>query len=111
LNLKIPVPQWPYLKRPQNKREHLAIKEAPHQFSEDAKQQQEGAGFTTDEIVVERGNPVEEIRKNAEERNCDLIVMGTYSQGTLAGVMLGSTARRVIRRSKIPVLVVRLPEA
>jgi hypothetical protein len=43
--LKIPVPQWPYLKRPQNKREHLAIKEAPHQFSEDAKQQQEGAGF------------------------------------------------------------------
>jgi nucleotide-binding universal stress UspA family protein len=84
LNLKIPVPQWPYLKRPQNKREHLAIKEAPHQFSEDAKQQQEGAGFTTDEIVVERGNPVEEIRKNAEERNCDLM---------------------------IPVLVVRLPEA
>ncbi|MDH3877165.1 MAG: universal stress protein [Desulfobacterales bacterium] len=104
--MKIPVPQWPYLKRPQNKREHLAIKEAPHQFSEDAKQQQEGAGFTTDEIVVERGNPVEEIRKNAEERNCDLIVMGT-----LADVMLGSTARRVIRRSKIPVLVVRLPEA
>jgi nucleotide-binding universal stress UspA family protein len=92
------------------KREHLAIKEALHQFSEDAKQQQKGTGFTTDEIIVERGNPVEEIIKNAEERNCDLIVMGTHGQGTLADVMLGSTARRVIRRSKIPVLVVRLPE-
>ena len=92
------------------KREHLAIKVALHQFSEDVKQQQKGAGFTTDEIIVERGNPVEEIIKTAEEHNCDLIVMGTHGQGTLADVMLGSTARRVIRRSKIPVLVVRLPE-
>ena len=93
------------------KREHLAIKEALHLFSENVKQQQDGAGFTTDEIIVERGNPVEEIIKTAEKRNCDLIVMGTHGQGTLADVMLGSTARRVIRRSKIPVLVVRLPEA
>ena len=92
------------------KREHLAIKEALHQFSEDVKQQQKGAGFTTDEIIVERGNPVEKILKNAEERNCDLIVMGTHGQGTLADVMLGSTARRVVRRAKMPVLVVRLPE-
>jgi nucleotide-binding universal stress UspA family protein len=82
------------------RREHLAIKEALHQFSEDVKQQQQGAGFTTDDIIVLRGNPVEEIIKNS----------GTHGQGTLADAMLGSTARRVIRRSKMPVLVVRLPE-
>jgi nucleotide-binding universal stress UspA family protein len=92
------------------KREHRAIKEALHQFSEDVKQQQDGGGFTTDEIIVERGNPVEEIIRNAKEQNCDLIVMGTHGHGTLADAMIGSTARRVIRRSKIPVLVVRLPE-
>ena len=92
------------------KQEHLAIKEALHQFSEDAKQQHEGGGFNTDEIIVERGNAVEVIIKSAEKRNCDLIVMGTHGQGTLADAMLGSTARRVVRRSKIPVLVVRLPE-
>ena len=91
------------------KREHLAIKEALHQFSEDVKQKQKGDGFTTDDIIVLRGNPVEEIIKSAEECNCDLIVMGTHGHGTLEDVMLGSTARRVIRRSKIPVLVVRLP--
>ena len=91
------------------RREHLAIKEALHQFSEDVKQQQKGDGFTTDDIIVKRGNPVEEIIKSAEESNCDLIVMGTHGHGTLEDVMLGSTARRVIRRSKIPVLVVRLP--
>ena len=92
------------------RREHLAIQEALHQFSEDVKQQQKGAAFTTDEIIVERGNPVEAIIKNAEESNFDLIVMGTHGQGTLADVMLGSTARRVIRRAKMPVLVVHLPE-
>ena len=91
------------------KRDHLVIKEALHQFSEDVKQQQAGDGFTTDDIIVQRGNPVEEIIKSAEESNCDLIVMGTHGQGTLEDVMLGSTARRVIRRAKVPVLVVRLP--
>ena len=91
------------------RRDHLAIKEALHQFSEDVKQQQAGDGFTTDDIIVQRGNPVEEIIKSAEECNCDLIVMGTHGQSTLEDVMLGSTARRVIRRSKIPVLVIRLP--
>ncbi len=91
------------------RRDHLAIKEALHQFSEDVKQEQPGDGFTTDDIIVQRGNPVEEIIKSAEESNCDLIVMGTHGQSTLEDVMLGSTARRVIRRSKVPVLVVRLP--
>ncbi len=91
------------------RRDHLAIKDALHQFSEDVKEGHEGESFVTDDIVVARGNPVEEILKNAEEKNCDLIVMGTHGQGTLADVMMGSTARRVLRRSPKPVLVVRLP--
>ncbi len=69
-----------------------------------------GEGFVTDDIIVVRGNPVEEILKYCEEKNCDLIVMGTHGHGTLADVMMGSTARRVLRRSTKPVLVVRLPE-
>jgi nucleotide-binding universal stress UspA family protein len=89
------------------RRDHLAIRDALHQFSEDAK---EGRGFVTDDIIVVRGNPVEEILKYSEETNCDLIVMGTHGQGTLADAMMGSTARRVLRRSPKPVLVVRLPE-
>ncbi len=91
-------------------RDHLAIKDALHQFSEDVKEGREGEGFVTDDIIVVRGNPVEEILKYSEEKNCDLIVMGTHGQGTLADAMIGSTARRVLRRSAKPVLVVRLPE-
>ena len=92
------------------KRDHQAIKEALHQFSEDLKESQEGEGFVTDDIIVVRGNPVEEILKYSEEKNCDLIVMGTHGHGTLVDAMMGSTARRVLRRSRKPVLVVRLPK-
>ena len=92
------------------RRDHLSIRDALHQFNEDVKEGWEGEGFVTEDIIVVRGNPVEEILKYCEEKNCDLIVMGTHGQGTLADVMMGSTARRVLRRSPKPVLVVRLPE-
>ena len=92
------------------RRDHLAIRDALHQFSENVKESHEGKGFVTDDIVVVRGNPVEQILTQAEEKNCDLIVMGTHGHGTLADVMIGSTARRVLRRSTKPVLVVRLPK-
>ena len=90
--------------------DHLAIRDALHQFSENVKESREGGDFVTDDIIVVRGNPVEEILRYSEEKNCDLIVMGTHGQGTLVDAMMGSTARRVLRRSKKPVLVVRLPE-
>jgi nucleotide-binding universal stress UspA family protein len=89
------------------RKDHLAIKDVLQQFSENAT---EGEGAGTDEIIVERGNPVEQIINHSKKLNCDLIVMGTHGHGTLEDVMIGSTARRVVRRSKIPVLVVRLPE-
>ena len=92
------------------RRDHLAIRDALHQFSEDVRESPEGEGFVTDDIVVVRGNPVEEILKHSQETNCDLIVMGTHGHGTLADAMIGSTARRVLRRAAKPVLVVRLPE-
>jgi len=92
------------------RRDHLVVRDALHQFSENVKASHEGDGFVTDDIIVERGNPVEQILKQAEEKNCDLIVMGTHGQGKLADAMMGSTARRVLRRSVKPVLVVRLPE-
>jgi len=91
------------------KRDSGAAKAVLDQFSEDAKLGSEGGGLIADDIIVERGNPVDRILKQADEKKCDLIVMGTHGQGTLEDVMMGSTARRVLRRSKKPVLVVRLP--
>ncbi len=66
--------------------------------------------FKTGDILVMRGNPVEEIIEQSQMIGADLLVMGTHGQGTLKDAMMGSTARRILRRSKIPVLVVRLPK-
>jgi nucleotide-binding universal stress UspA family protein len=92
------------------RRDNAGIKEILGQFCEDVKTGSGEQTFDTDEILVVRGNPVEQILTQADKRNCDLIVMGTHGQGTLADAMMGSTARRVLSRSQKPVLVVRLPD-
>jgi len=89
--------------------ERVVVREVLDQFSRNAKAELGGQEIPEDEILVEKGNPVEIILQVAEEKSCDLIVMGTHGRGTLADAMLGSTARRVVRRSTTPVLVVRLP--
>ena len=92
------------------KRLSVPIREVLGQFCDDVQSNQKVSNFITDDIVVIRGNPVEEIIAQAEKRNCDLIIMGTKGIGGLEDVLIGSTARRVIRQSQKPVLVVRLPE-
>jgi nucleotide-binding universal stress UspA family protein len=53
------------------------------------------------------GNPAEGITSVAENRGCDLIVMGTRGLGPLRGLLLGSKAQRVISMARCPVLVVK----
>lgn len=91
-------------------RSNPAIQEALNHFSKDATKGLEEKAAMTDQVLVVRGNPVDQIIEQAERRDCDLIVMGSHGHGNLTDAMLGSTARRVLRRSKKPVLVVRLPE-
>ncbi|WP_432821397.1 universal stress protein [Trichloromonas sp.] len=64
----------------------------------------EAVAYVT-EIVI--GKPFDKIIKKAESTGCDLIVMGTHGRTGIEHVIVGSTAERVVRRSKIPVLTVR----
>lgn len=56
--------------------------------------------------VLRPGIPSDEIDTFARESDVDLIVMGTQGLRGLPRFMLGSTAERVVRMSKIPVLTV-----
>ena len=80
------------------------------EFCDEMGAQLEACPFLVDEIIVKQGRSVEQILLQADESNCDVIVMGTHGHGLLADALIGSTARRVVRRSKKPVLVIRLPE-
>lgn len=92
------------------KRPNVPIFDALDQFRRNVQKTTENPDFVADEILVTYGKPEDEILKQAQVHGCDLIVMGTHGLGTIADAMMGSTARRVLRKSKIPVLCVRLPE-
>jgi len=53
------------------------------------------------------GYAAREIVDDAIEVDADVIVMGSRGRGDLAGLLLGSTAHKVIHLSDRPVLVVR----
>jgi nucleotide-binding universal stress UspA family protein len=53
------------------------------------------------------GYAAREIINDAGEVNADVIAMGSRGRGDLAGLLLGSTAHKVIHLSDRPVLVVR----
>jgi len=66
----------------------------------------EAAGVEVKEII-EEGHPSNEIIDFAENNNVDLIVMGTHGKSGIDRFLLGSVAEKVVRNSKIPVMVVR----
>jgi nucleotide-binding universal stress UspA family protein len=86
------------------------IKARLETFCEDVSRELPECPFITDEIIVKIGIPVDEILLQAEAGDYDMIVMGAHGHGMLAGAMMGSTSRRVLRRCKKPVLVVRIPD-
>jgi len=52
------------------------------------------------------GHPADEIIKYSEKNSVSLIIMGTLGKSGLDRFLLGSVAEKVVRNSKIPVLVV-----
>lgn len=62
-------------------------------------------------IKVVEGYPAEEILRQANDLDCDLIVMGNHGKGMLSHPFLGSVAERVLRRVRKPICIIPLPEA
>ena len=61
-------------------------------------------------IEVEQGHTADMILSKAEAFNCDVIYMGTHGKGFLKHPYFGSTSKKVLRRVRIPVFIVPLPE-
>ena len=56
------------------------------------------------------GFPPDVILRKADEFNCDVIVMGTHGKGIIRNTLLGSSSKRVLRRTRKPVLIIPLPK-
>ena len=59
------------------------------------------------EVEVAAGSAAETIVRVAQERDADLIVMGTHGRTGLQHVLLGSVTEKVVRLAPCPVLTVR----
>ena len=91
-------------------KEGALIREALTEFCKEAEKDNHECEFVMDDIVVTHGNVVDEIIDIAQQRKCDLIVMGYHVRGKYGEAIHGSTTRRVLRSTKIPVMLVRLIE-
>jgi nucleotide-binding universal stress UspA family protein len=65
------------------------------------------AGRVASSCVVRTGNPHQEILREAEERGVDMIVVATHGHSGVEHMLFGSTADRIVRNAKCPVLTVR----
>jgi len=102
--------QWEEIKKKNVKKAITQVNTRLDEFRANMSTELASHPFTVDDIVVKTGIPEEEILREVDQGDFDLVVMGTHGHGAFADAMMGSTARRVLRRSKIPVLVIRLPE-
>jgi nucleotide-binding universal stress UspA family protein len=64
------------------------------------------AGLETESVVL-KGNPAEEIVNFAEEKQVDMIIVGSLGKSGIKRFVLGSVSEKVVRHAKVPVLVVR----
>ncbi len=79
-------------------------------FCDEVSRELPSCPFITDEIIVKVGNPSEEILDQIASGGYDLVVLGAHGHGILGNALMGGVSRRVVRRSKTPVLVIRLPK-
>jgi nucleotide-binding universal stress UspA family protein len=61
----------------------------------------------TTERVVREGVPHDEVLAFVDERDVDVVVMGTHGRTGLDHYLIGSVTERVVRNAPVPVLTVR----
>jgi nucleotide-binding universal stress UspA family protein len=86
----------------------------PENFREEAKKKLREITPPADvrfERLLAEGEPASEILRIAEERKCEMIVMGTHGWTGLTRLLMGSVAEKVVRKAPCAVLTVKMPLA
>jgi nucleotide-binding universal stress UspA family protein len=66
--------------------------------------------FSNFETFIVPGIAYDEIINKATEISADLIVLGTHGRTGLDHVLFGSTAEKVVRKSPVPVMTIRIQD-
>lgn len=68
------------------------------------------AGISEVTTAVRVGYPYSAIRSYVEERDVDVVVMGTHGRSGISRYLLGSVTEKLIRTCPVPVMTVRRPD-
>ena len=88
-----------------------AMKTAGEDILEQGRTRAMAAGVTVDMLLLPQqpGRLCDHVVDQAKAWNADLIVIGTHGRRGARRLVLGSDAEEILRRSPVPVLVVRAP--
>ncbi len=81
------------------------IRESLRNFCQQEGLEENSCDFKSSEIIITDGELIEDILSSAEKNDCDLIVLGGH-RNVFSKSSLGSTAKGVLKKSKIAVTVV-----
>jgi len=73
----------------------------------DGVRERAGAEGVAVDTTVEVGRPSRAIVEYADENDVEQIVMGSHGRSGVSRILLGSVAEAVVRRSPVPVTIVR----
>lgn len=86
------------------KSELAAIQEALDSFSDTARNDERH--YTVENILVKDGNVVDTILETAKEEGCNLIVIGSNKTMFSDSKSMGHRAKSILKRSRIPVMMI-----
>lgn len=101
--------QWEKIKKEKSDYLIKQIKSRLDDFCTDMSTHFDSCQLLVHNILIKKGTPTETILQTATEENVDMIVMGSHGHNIIGSALIGGTARKVVKNSSIPVLVVRLP--
>ncbi|HXV19670.1 MAG TPA: universal stress protein [Desulfuromonadales bacterium] len=95
---------------------HISFEKLEEEIEEGAKKMMEKfcrthiRDYDNFESIIVPGIPYDEIIKKATDNSADLIIVGTHGRTGLDHVLFGSTAEKVVRKSQVPVMTIRIGE-
>ena len=84
-----------------------ARKRAKQKLDEAAAQLPEGVSVVTEEVG--EGSPLQAVLEFVQEKDADLVVLGSHGHGVVASLLIGSVAEGMVRKAVVPTLVVPAP--
>ena len=88
------------------KKQSETIRQVLNHFCNSASELSGSQAAISDEIEIVAGNPADEIISHAKDKACDLIVVGSHGQTTSLDKNIGTTAEEVLRKARVPVLLI-----